>query len=297
MLDQADGLRLLASCYRKHDQRMVRDLASRLVCVTGGKGGVGKTNVAANLGLALCSLGSRVVLFDADLGLANLDMILGLEPRYTLEHVVRGQVDDLRDVVMDGPGGLKVVAGGSGIAELANLPGAAVQRLLRGLMGLQELGDTVVIDTSAGIHQTVLSFIVSAHETLLVTTPEPTAVAAAYATMKAVSTQIQDPRFFLVVNMARSDQEGQEAIDRLTHVAKQFLGIRVRSLGIIPWDSRVSDAVRLRVPFVQQFPGCAASRRLRSVAEQLCTRKPQPQQGVGLATAVDRLRKFFFARA
>jgi flagellar biosynthesis protein FlhG len=182
MLDQASGLRLLATRRgRGGGGSAPRRGASRLICVASGKGGVGKTNLSANLGIALAARGSSVVLFDADLGLANLDMVLGLSPRFTLEHIVRGEITDLLDIVTEGPEGVKVIAGGSGIAALADLPEPSVDRLLRGILRLQELGDTIVIDTGAGIHQAVLSFMLSAHETILVTTPEPTAIADAYA--------------------------------------------------------------------------------------------------------------------
>jgi flagellar biosynthesis protein FlhG len=296
--DQASGLRLLASrLRRRHGQAQSREGPTRLICVTSGKGGVGKTNISANLGIALASLGSSVVLFDADLGLANLDMVMGLAPRFTLEHYMRGEVADLFDIVTEGPEGVHIVAGGNGIAELANLPEGSVDRLLRGIMRLQELGDTIVIDTGAGIHQAVMSFIVSAHETILVTTPEPTAVADAYAVIKVVSEQVEEPRILLLVNMVKDERHGQAVMDRLIDVARQFIGVRVRPLGLIPYDDHVSQSVQLRQPFLLQYPGCAAARRLRGIAEQLSTRQEPPRAHSGLAAAVVRLRRLFFARA
>jgi len=295
MSDQAAGLRVLADRKLGGPLRVVQaPTASRVICVTSGKGGVGKTNIAANLGILLTQLGNRVLLLDADLGLANLDMVLGVSPRWTLEHLVRGEIADIRDIVQDGPAGVKLIAGGSGIRELANLPPAGLDRILDGFLGLQALGDLLIMDTGAGIQDSVLEFVQSSSEVIVVTTPEPPAMADAYAVVKVVAAGNTEARLSLVVNMCRSADEGLAVLDRLSLVASQFLGVRLRGLGWIPRDDRVPAAVRRREPFVLSSPQAPAARNLAQIARALSrsnsrTRNPS----LGLAAAVERLRRAF----
>jgi flagellar biosynthesis protein FlhG len=296
--DQAAGLRLLA------DQRRASGAYdrssegySRVICIASGKGGVGKTNLTANLGICLAQLGNRVLLLDADLGLANLDVIMGITPRLTLEHFVRGDVMTVREVVETGPAGVRVVAGGSGIAEMADLPANGRERLLQGVLALEELADLVLLDTGAGIHTSVMSFVRCASEVLVVTTPEPTAMADAYALIKVVASQDPEAKLGLVANMCRDAAEGKAVMDRLSMVASQFLNVRVRALGWVPRDERVVAAVRRREPFVLAAPSSPAARSVREIAETLslsACRTRDPDRG--LAAAVTRLRGALLGR-
>jgi len=298
MNDQAAGLRVLAD-RRMSDPVYARsgEGQSRVICVTSGKGGVGKTNLTANLGICLAELGNRVLLLDADLGLANLDMVMGISPRRTLEHYVMGEARSVAEIVETGPGGVRVVAGGSGIRELADLPPTGRERLLQGVLALDELADLVLLDTGAGIHDSVMSFIHSASEVFVVTTPAPTAMADAYAMIKVIAAGGDETKLGLVVNMCRSVEEGRAVSNRLALVASQFLGIRVKPMGWVPRDDRVPMAVRRREPFVVSSRNCPAARGVREIAENLSmaacrTRDPAK----GLVAAVQRLRRSFTGR-
>jgi flagellar biosynthesis protein FlhG len=294
MNDQAAGLRVLA--YRKRHDAAVAPAggSSRVVCITSGKGGVGKTNLAANLGILLSQRGNRVILLDADLGLANLDMVMGISPRLTLEHLIRGEVADIKDIVLEGPEGVRIVAGGSGIRELANISQAGLDRLLNGFIGLQDLGDLLLMDTGAGIQDSVMGFVQTASEVIIVTTPEPTAMADAYAIIKIVAAQQSEAKLSLIANMCRGAEDGRAVLERLSLVSNQFLGVRLRSLGWIPRDERVVNSVRRREPFVVAYPGSPATRSLEEIADTLslsASRTRSPAQG--LAAAVERLRMAF----
>ncbi|MBD3174589.1 MAG: P-loop NTPase [Armatimonadia bacterium] len=294
MNDQAAGLRVLA--YRKRHDAAVAPAggSSRVVCITSGKGGVGKTNLAANLGILLSQRGNRVILLDADLGLANLDMVMGISPRLTLEHLIRGEVADIKDIVLEGPEGVRIVAGGSGIRELANISQAGLDRLLNGFIGLQDLGDLLLMDTGAGIQDSVMGFVQTASEVIIVTTPEPTAMADAYAIIKIVAAQQSEAKLSLIANMCRGAEDGRAVLERLSLVSNQFLGVRLRSLGWIPRDERVVNSVRRREPFVVAYPSSPATRSLEEIADTLslsASRTRSPAQG--LAAAVERLRMAF----
>jgi flagellar biosynthesis protein FlhG len=295
--DQAAGLRILADQRRGGTYDRSAEGYSRVICIASGKGGVGKTNLTANLGICLAQLGNRVLLMDADLGLANLDVVMGITPRLTLEHFVRGDVMTVREVVETGPAGVRVVAGGSGIAEMADLPANGRERLLQGVLALEELADLVLLDTGAGIHTSVMSFVRCASEVLVVTTPEPTAMADAYALIKVVASQDPEAKLGLVANMCRDAAEGKAVMDRLSMVASQFLNVRVRALGWVPRDERVIASVRRREPFVMAAPSSPAARSVREIAETLslsACRTRDPDRG--LAAAVTRLRGALLGR-
>src|SRR5664279_3515957 len=199
--DQASRLRTMAKG-QPAEQPL---FAARVVAITSGKGGVGKTNVVAGLALALAQLGQRVVVLDADFGLANLDILLGLSPEYTLEHVLRGE-KLMEEILLDGPFGIKIIPASSGIQELTRLDSAAELRLIQGLQRISATNDWLLIDTAAGIHDSVIKLLMAAQEVLLVTTPEPTALVDAYAMVKVV--HLRDPRkpLWLLVNNAQNPE-------------------------------------------------------------------------------------------
>jgi len=260
MGDQAEKLRRLVREVRPH---------ARVVAIASGKGGVGKTNIAVNLAI---SLGrdhkKRVTLIDADLGLANVDLMLDLQPRWNLGHVLSGQ-RRLEDSIVAGPEGVEVVAGASGLARLADLEDWERRGLLEQLARLEERTDYCLIDTSAGIGGTVISLAASADDCVIVVTPEPTSIADAYATIKVVSRTSDRPRLHLLVNMAGSRPEAGRVYERVAGVARKFLGVELIDAGYILCDGHVARAVRRRRPFVTEFPNSQAAWCLRQVAEKL----------------------------
>lgn len=262
---------------------------ARVIAVTSGKGGVGKTNLAVNLGVALVQQGKRVALLDADLGLANVDLVLGIDPQYTLSDVVYGE-RALAEVIVQGPAGLQVVAGGSGVYELANLSQWRLERFLRALETLDASLDVLLLDTGAGIGRQVLSFALASRELVVVTTPEPPAMADAYSIIKLVAVRCPEARLWVVVNMVPSHREGEAVFQRLATVAQRFLGVRPEYLGSLPRDEAVVRAVQRQEPFVLAFPHAPASRAVAAIASRLLG-LPKPDTG-GVATMLQRILRF-----
>ena len=300
VIDQATQLRSLARDAQRAEEPAptVGQAASpptrrraNVIAVTSGKGGVGKSNVAVNLAIKLASAGKSVVLLDADLGLANADVLCGLTLTHNLAHVI-SRKKDLRDVMTDAPGGFRLIGGASGLARMADLTDYDRQRLVDALADLETRTDTIIIDTGAGISPNVLSFTRAADHVLVVTTPEPTAITDAYAVVKVVSREGVDGlgrRLSLLVNQAHAPGEARVVYDRITKVARQFLGVTVYDAGFLPADEQVPLAVRQRVPFLLASPKCPASLAIAQLAMRL-------QQGVAASEPegfFDRMSKWF----
>jgi flagellar biosynthesis protein FlhG len=247
---------------------VTNDFRSRVIAVSSGKGGVGKTNLAVNLGLSLCRRGLRVAILDADLGTANVDVVMGLKPRYHLHHVVTGQ-KSLSEIIVEGPFGLKVIPGASGLPDLANLPDAQREVLLRSLLVLDGAVDLLLIDTSPGVDSSVVRFILAAGELLLATTPEPTAITDAYALLKVLASYQLPVSTKLVINNVRRRGEGELTGHRLSVVAEQFLGRRVEMIGSLPYDKSVVEAVRMQSPLMQCRPRSPAAIAIEKLGERL----------------------------
>jgi flagellar biosynthesis protein FlhG len=240
----------------------------RVVAVTSGKGGVGKTNVTANLAVALAHLGRRVMVLDADLGLGNLDVLLGLTPKFSLADVLSGQ-RRLREVLVPGPGGITVLPAGSGFQNLTALSDHQIRELQSEMDELQEETDILLIDTGAGIGRNVTSFATMAQDIIVVAAPEPTSLTDAYALMKVLSTQYGERRFRLLVSMTRSATDGQDVYRKLSLVAERFLHISINFLGSIPFDPRLAEAVCQQRPLVELYPQSKAAQAFLGLAHDL----------------------------
>ena len=272
MVDQAERLRqLFKNQNQTQAQTQTQIRSARVVVITSGKGGVGKTNLSVNLSIALLKLGSRVVLVDADLGMANVDMMMGIVPRYHLGQVLTGE-KRIDDVITHGPLGLKIIAGGSGDYQMANLNAQSLEYCLEQLNDLEKNSDIMLIDTGAGISQNVLKFVLAAGEVIVVTTPEPTALTDAYGIIKVVASTKPSLPIWVVVNMTRDHHEGKQVMDRLSTVSKRFLGIDLLNIGSIPWDPDVPKAVREQQPFVISHPRSAAAQNVFQIARNLMDR-------------------------
>jgi flagellar biosynthesis protein FlhG len=239
-----------------------------VLAITSGKGGVGKTNIAANLAVSAAADNQRVMLMDADLGMGNLDVLMNIQARYNLSHVVSGQ-RTLDQITHIGPGGVEVICGGSGIEALANLGLFQRQRLLDEMEQLQNRSDLIVIDTGAGIHSTVVGFCLAADHTLVVTTPEPTAITDAYAIIKVLASKNYEGRISLLVNMAQSPVEGKRVYRQIADVANRFLDVAVYEAGVLCRDENLVQAVRRREPVVQAFPNAAISKAFAAISNRL----------------------------
>lgn len=270
MLDQAQQLRTLMAQRGAAPAPPAAPAGrrTRVIAVTSGKGGVGKTNLVVNLGVAWAQRGRRVIVLDGDLGLANIDVLLGLQPRHTLAHVLRGE-RRLDEVVQIGPCGLGIIPGASGLAELAELTAERRDHLIAELARLDGWADAVLVDTGAGIGAGVSALLLAAAEVVVVTTPEPTALTDAYALVKVATAAGCCARLRLVVNQARSAREAQVATQRLVAVAQEFLGVSLEATGFLPYDDCLSQAVKRQVPVVLAYPQSALAGRLIALSQRL----------------------------
>lgn len=242
--------------------------------ITSGKGGVGKTAVVANLAYTLASLGKRVLILDADLGLANIDVVFGISPTFNLNHFFTGD-QDLQAIMVDGPMGIKILPAGSGIQNFTNLDSSQKMRLLDGLDAMQNHFDYVLIDTEAGISENVTYFNTAAQEILVVTTPEPTAITDAYALMKLLSTQYHEKHFNLVVNQIQSEDDALDVYRKLTMVANRYLDISIDYLGSIPEDRQMVDAIRKQKVICELYPTSKITNAFRQLAGRICSEPTQ----------------------
>jgi flagellar biosynthesis protein FlhG len=239
----------------------------RILTISSGKGGVGKTNIAINLAIAFAEEGKRVVVMDADLGLANVNVILGIIPKFNLYHVIRKQ-KRIRDIIVDTQYGIQIIAGASGFSQLANLEDEDRTTFINELKSLA-YADIIIIDTGAGVSQNVLSFLKAADEAIIVTTPEPTAITDAYGIIKSISSEVTGPNIKLIVNRVNSMMEGKKVAERVINIAGQFLNIKVDNLGFIFEDSAVPRAVIKQDPFIKSAPRSKASESIRHLMSRL----------------------------
>ncbi len=269
-------------------QRWVGPGPPRVISVTSGKGGVGKSNVVVNLGLALAQRGLKVLLIDADLGLGNLDILLGLTPRFTIQDVLSLRLD-LAEVIVEGPGGLKILPASSGIPELATLDEFQKLFLLNEMDHYTEDVDVVLIDTGAGISQNVIFFNIGAQERILVVNNQPPAIADAYALIKILVTQHGEKSFKLLVNGLAHSREAELVYRTLLRVTERFLGqgITLDYLGFIPHDDAVPKAVMRQQPILALYPQAPASRSFVVIAQTLWESPPP---------GIDGNIKFFWRR-
>lgn len=271
MRDQAEKLRQMARGLQAPAKSPIikqPDSRARVITVTSGKGGVGKTNLTVNLALALAALGQKVLVIDADLGLANVEFVLGSSPKYNLLNLLEDGYR-LNDIVMDGPRGIKFLSGGSGIYQLANLSDADIQKIISQVVLFDKWANIILIDTGAGLHRSVLNFVMAADEVIIITTPEPTAIADAYAMMKAYAAHHGRAPLRLVVNRVQEMDEGQLVVDKLGKVSQRFLGVGINSLGFVYEDQSVLKAVKSQMPLMLAHPDAIAARCIDHIAQRL----------------------------
>ena len=240
----------------------------KVIAITGGKGGVGKTNVSVNLGIALSEMRRRVVLLDADLGLANVDLLLGLKAQFTLADVLSGK-RTLEQVMLHGPAGLKIIPAASGVQKMAALSPAEHAGIINAFSELGDQMDVLLIDTAAGISDTVVSFVRAAQEAIVVVCDEPSSITDAYALMKVLNKDHGVMRFRVLANMTRTQQEGQKLFVKLNAVCERFLDASIHYVGAIPFDENVRKAVQARKALIEFAPRSKASQALRAIAEKI----------------------------
>lgn len=240
----------------------------KTIAVASGKGGVGKTNMVANLAIAMKKLGKDVLVMDADLGLSSIDVLLQLAPSHTIQHVLNGEMR-LKDIIIQGPHGIKILPAGSGIQELTALNEFQRLRILEEFENFDSDIEVLLIDTAPGVSENVAFFCIAAQEIVIITSPEPTALTDAYALIKVLSTRYQEKEFFILVNSAKHAEEGLEIFRRLSRAAEKFLNISLDYLGYIPCDEDVQRAVKAQKAFVDIFPQSPAARQIMHVASRM----------------------------
>lgn len=264
---------------------------TKTIAVTSGKGGVGKSSLSVSLAIALSQTGASVTLLDADLGLANINVILGIIPKFNLHHVIKGK-KKLRDIIIEVPEGIKIIAGASGFHQLANLDQKQRSDFIEAITELDS-DDYLIIDTGAGISQNVLSFVLSSDEVIVVTTPEPTAITDAYGIIKSIASLAPDKIIKLIVNRAQSVSEGKRVAQRVINIAGQFLNIRVESLGFVYDDIYVPKSVRNQKPFIVSYPKSKAASCVNVIADRIANKIVEEDSASGIKNFVKR----FFAQS
>jgi len=266
--DQADGLR-----------RMSAPRPVQVIAVASGKGGVGKTNVSVNLSVALAQGGRSVMLMDADLGLANVDVLLGLQPRANLSHVLKGDLG-LDEILVEGPAGITIVPAASGVARMAGLDPAEHVGIIRAFSELSRPVDVLIVDTAAGLHDSVLSFCRAVQEVLVVVCDEPASITDAYALIKVLSRDHGINRMRVVANMVRGPDEGRQLFAKLVAVCDRFLDVTLDYAGAIPHDEYLRKAVQRQKAVTEAYPSSPAARAFKELARKADT-WPIPAGGSG----------------
>lgn len=289
MEDQAEQLRaLMKDKNRTEDESVpVPDPATRanrktrIITVTSGKGGVGKTNVATNMAIAYGQMGKKVIVIDADLGLANVNVMMNLIPQFNLYHVIRKQ-KKMSEIILDTGYGIKLVAGASGFSKIANMTEDERNSFIGELYTLAD-ADIIIIDTSAGVSKNVLGFVAAADEVIIVTTPEPTSITDAYGIIKIIATEVDNLNINLkmIVNRVATSMEGKRVADRMTQIAAQFLNLKVEYLGFIYDDPMVQQSVLRQKPFVIADPKGKASVCLRHIVARIEKTELNEAEGFG----------------
>ncbi len=285
-MDQAEQLRNIIKSQSR--QRKV----ARVITVTSGKGGVGKSSISVNLAIQMSKLGKKVIILDADFGLANVEVMLGIRPRYNLADLLfKGK--DIKDIITEGPKGIGFISGGSGIQELNHVSREQIIDLTHKLDEIDSITDVIIIDTGAGINDIVLEFVIASTETLLVTTPEPTSLTDSYALLKILD---RKPEFSttnstikMIVNRVESPAEGKELFNKFNVVVNTFLNNKIEYLGSIPQDSNVPKAIIQQKPYSILYPNSQSTKAIINLTNILCENTQEVQKRKGISQLFSNL--------
>jgi len=277
VMDQAAGLR-----------RMTDPKPVQVIAISSGKGGVGKTNVSVNLAMAIADTGKKVLVMDADLGLANVDIMLGLRPEYNLHHVLQGE-RTLEEVIIDGPSGIKIIPAASGIKQMSELTPMENAGLIRAFSEISNDVDVLIIDTAAGIHDSVIAFAKASQEVVVVVCDEPASLTDAYALIKVLNSEYNVQKFRILSNMTHSAQEARELYNKLVAVTDRYLDATLINMGTVPYDDYLRKAIKKQKPVVDAYPRSRSAMAFKNLAQK-ADKWPRPDAAAGhLEFFVERL--------
>lgn len=262
----------------------------KVFCVSSGKGGVGKSNFTLNLGISLCDEGKKVVIIDADIGLANLEILIGVVSKYNLLDILERNMS-IEEILIDGPNGIKFISGGSGITQLANVDKLKLDKFIQSISRLGDIADYILIDTGAGISDLLTSFSSISDEVMIVTTCEPTAIADAYALIKVLVSRNINKKINIVINKADNKPEADSVFKNLSTVSKKFVNVDLSYLGYINNDSAVAKAVKVQKPFIKYNENSRASKSIRRITSALLNEQEKNRDFGGFLTRLKNLFK------
>jgi flagellar biosynthesis protein FlhG len=284
MRDQADKLRQIIANLKNRaipqiePSKDMRRKNSRVITITSGKGGVGKSNIAVNLAISLSQYGFKVIIFDADFGLANVDVIFGIVPQYTLADVINDKKNIL-EVLTEGPQNIRFISGGSGVEKLVELDKGQLEKFVENIGFLDRFADFIIVDTGAGVSDNVMRFVMAADEVLVVANPEPTSITDAYALIKMISNRDNAKPIKIIVNRAENENEAQNLLKKLVLVSEKFLSVKLLPLGYLLNDDVVTKAVKSQQPFALEYPKSNAAKQIREIAKKLIQTKDEKSEG------------------
>jgi flagellar biosynthesis protein FlhG len=255
--DQAAGIR-----------KMNNSNPVRVIAITSGKGGAGKTNLSVNLGIALAQTGQRVAILDADMGLANVDILIGVYPKFNLSHVLSGE-KTLADIMMEGPEGIRIIPGASGIQKMAELSSTEQAAMIRAFSEIDQELDVLIVDTAAGISASVVNFARACQEIIVVVCDEPTSLTDAYAFIKLLNRDYKLTDFHIVANMVKTVEQGQALFQKLIKVTDHYLDVTLRFVGSVPYDENLRKSVQKQSPVVAAFPNTKATLAIKDIAAKI----------------------------
>lgn len=273
MLDQAEALRKLII----NEEEQNKNIKSKIITVTSGKGGVGKSNFVVNLAIALQNKGKKVLIFDADLGMGNDDVLMGLYPKYNIFDIIYTDLE-IKDIIIEGINGVSLIPAGSALSKAQELEEEERKLFLGKLETLDEY-DYILMDTGAGVNRDVLSFIAASEELIIITTPEPTSITDGYSLIKATDHYKLKNKAKIIVNKAFSKEEGQETYNKFNRAVSRFLKIEIEYLGCILEDKKLVQSVRQQKPFMVLYPNCDASRGIEDISLKIIGQELNPSNG------------------